>query len=63
MFQRTDVDYGILAEEIPLALDFLDRYKTNPGTGKHYQLLSSAVHVLTVAFDIPLNVTPGCDVY
>ena len=63
MFQRTDVDYGILAEEIPLVLDFLDCYSTNPGTGKHYLLLSSAVHALTVAFDIPLNVTPGCDVY
>ena len=44
-------------------LDFLDCYSTNPGTGKHYLLLSSAVHALTVAFDIPLNVTPGCDVY
>ena len=30
MFQRTDVDYGILAEEIPLVLDFLDHYSTNP---------------------------------
>ena len=64
MFQRTDVDYGIsLAEEISLVLDFLDCYSTNPGPGKHYLLLSSAVHALTVAFDIPLNVTPGCDVY
>ena len=63
MFQRFDVDYGILGEEIALVFDFLDHYSKNPGTGKHYLLLSSAVHALTVAFDIPLKVTLGCDVY